>query len=183
MRLTVLLTLLPATTAFAVPSRHRNVASLHSTAEDTETQLQVPSDVAQAAIHAVEVANESIPTHAEKPATPQFSTPAESENAKFQCDDTVQFWIDYNIDGHMEAQDYIRNAVDVSNRFLNKGSEARNYWLRHNARTGYFFTNAALGTAASQLHERLRSKDVPADGFASSMAQPQVISRLLAEAA
>merc|ERR1712238_120029 len=81
------------------------------------------------------------------------------------------------------AEDYTRGALDVSNRFSNKGGEAMSYWIRHNVRTGYFFTNAALGIAASQLYERLRSKDKLENNFASNFAQPLVFSRMLAEVA
>jgi ubiquinone/menaquinone biosynthesis C-methylase UbiE len=184
MRLTALFALLTTATAFVVPSCRRNVA-LHSTpaAVDSETQIQSSSASVAEPLDKVKVANEPTPAHAETPPTPQSFTPAESENTKFQCDNTVQFWIDFNRDGQMEAPDYIRNVVEVSDRFLNKGGEAMSYWLRHNVRTGYFLTNAVLGTVASQLHERLRSKDVPDDSFATRLGKSNVVSRLLAEGA
>ena len=52
---------------------------------------------------------------------------------------------------------------------------------RHTARSGYFATNAILGTAASTIHERLRNKDIPENGFTQSIFRSQVLSRLVLE--
>ena len=84
---------------------------------------------------------------------------AEYENGKFECNDGVEFWMNYNRNGKYELEDYARVTTDVSSRFFSEGGGALSYWLRHTARSGYFISNAALGTLSSQLHERLRSKE------------------------
>jgi len=122
----------------------------------------------------------------------QFASPAEYENTRFVCDETVQLWQDLNRDGSMEASDMIQEIANVANRFVGKGGDALNYWLRHNARTGYFLTNAALGTIGSGLHERLVNNnngdnngdgEGKAKGFIETLAQPKVVSRLFMETA
>lgn len=105
-------------------------------------------------------------------------SPAEYENERFQCDENVEFWRNFNKNADYEEQDFIRVASEVSNRFLMKGGEALNYWLRHTARTGYFASNAALGILFSQAHERLRSSDSEGN-FANSV--PSFAPRLLSE--
>lgn len=107
--------------------------------------------------------------------------PAEYENSRFVCDDSVKFWMDYNKDGTYEEGDYLNDIVGVSERFISKGPEAIGYWLRHNARTGYFCTNAVLGTLSSQLYERLGSNQTPKESFVDSISNGKVISRMMAE--
>lgn len=110
-----------------------------------------------------------------------FSSPAEYENDRFQCDDNVYFWRDYNREGLYETQDYMKEINNVSNRFLRRGGGALNYWIRHNIRTGYFFTNAALGVLSSQVLERIRSKEVSENSFTGNLATSATLTRLTAE--
>lgn len=111
-----------------------------------------------------------------------LSSPAEYENSKFQCDDNVYFWRDYNREGLYETEDFIKEINDVSNRFLRKGGEAVNYWIRHSLRTGYFSTNAVLGVLTSQFLERIRSQEVHENSFTGNLATSATLTRLVAEA-
>lgn len=96
-------------------------------------------------------------------------SPGEEENKKFVCnDDTVEFWKEFNRDGTYETENFIAVLTDVSNRFLTLGGEALGYWSRHTARSGYFVTNAALGTISSQLHERIIRRSSLRNDSASS---------------
>ena len=174
-RIYALFSLITSASAFVVPFQHRKTATFLSSITTENIETQISSNAVAAQPRHVTVTTDDVVS--------SFSTPAEYENSVFQCDETVNFWIDFNRDGSMTAEDYTRGALDVSNRFRNKGGEAMSYWIRHNVRTGYFFTNAALGLAASQLYERLRSKDKLENNFASNFAQPLVFSRMLAEVA
>jgi len=174
MRIYALFSLIISASAFVVPSQHRTAKSLSSTTTES-IETQISSNTVAAHPPDFTITPDDVVS--------SFSTPAEYENSVFQCDESVNFWTDFNRDGSMTAEDYMRGAMDVSNRFRNKGGEAMSYWIRHNVRTGYFFTNAALGTVVSQFYERLRSKDKLENNFASTLAQPLVISRMLAEVA
>ncbi len=112
-----------------------------------------------------------------------FASPAAYENTKFKCEDSVEFWMNLNRDGKMGSSDMLQEVTKVANSFVSKGGDALYYWLRHNARTGYFVTNAALGTVGSTLHERLRGLDQPdsGTGFVETLTKPEVISRMLME--
>jgi len=119
---------------------------------------------------------------------PEYKSPGEFENTKFQCDENVKVWADLNRDGTMEPSDRIAEIVKIGNRFASKGGEALNYWLRHNIRTGYFVSNSAFGVFGSSLHERLVGQKGNNDNnnaswdFLKNPAQPEVISRILLEA-
>lgn len=129
----------------------------------------------------------------ENPDNMKYASPAEYENGKFQCDENVQFWRDLNRDGSMESSEMMQEVANVANSFRRKGGDAVNYWLRHNARTGYFLGNGVLGTVGSALHERLvknsndkeggASESTPSGGFIQTLAQPAVVSRLLLDVA
>ena len=94
----------------------------------------------------------------------------------------MRFWRDFNPVGRYGTREYAAAIAAVSRRFVARGGGARDYWLRHGARTGYFFANAALGTVSSQLSERLRRGGDPARGnFASGLARADTVARLVAE--
>jgi len=112
-----------------------------------------------------------------------FSSPAEYDKSKFQLDDRVQFWIDYNRNGTMTEEDFQSTIAGVAGRFSAGGNDARQYWLRHLSRTGYFFANAALGSVASLVQQKLHSDGEGEDNFVKAMATSGVILRLLSEAA
>jgi ubiquinone/menaquinone biosynthesis C-methylase UbiE len=113
----------------------------------------------------------------------EYPTPASYENKIFTCDPSVTFWREYNIDNTMTETDFLQTISSVAQKFTSRGGEALNYWLRHNVRTGYFFSNAVLGISASRISFLLNSVEEPENGFTKVLAQPQVIVRLLAEAA
>ena len=109
---------------------------------------------------------------------------AEYENGKFECNDGVEFWMNYNRNGKYELEDYARVTTDVSSRFFSEGGGALSYWLRHTARSGYFISNAALGTLSSQLHERLRSKEPSESKVTNALpSAASALPRILAEVA
>ena len=203
MRLSFLFVLLTSTEAFISPSltsRHAVLpikSSVEGVGEKTgvvttinryDEEIQTSSSSssssgAQVAVATVEPpAPKDTGTSKDEDDFIRFSSPAEYEKSKFKCDDSVQFWRDFNGEGLYETQDFIREITDVSNRFVAKGGEALNYFLRHNARTGYFVTNAALGTLSSTLHERIRDRKVPEDSLTSTVTNSIVVSRLVAEA-
>ena len=113
----------------------------------------------------------------------QYPTPASYEQEHFTCDPSVSFWRDYNMDNTMTERDFIQRISSIAQKFTSKGGEAFQYWLRHNVRTGYFFSNAVLGVTASRISFALNSVEEPDNGFTKVLAQPQVVVRLLAEAA
>lgn len=113
-------------------------------------------------------------------------SPGEAENKKFVCnDDTVEFWKEFNRNGAYEREDFISVLTEVSNRFLTMGDEALGYWSRHTARSGYFFTNAALGSVSSQLHERFIRTDSSSSSNKKTFVDSAVeaLPRILAEVA
>jgi len=172
MKLPLLLSLVLPTGAFIVPfSRKHHASSPQSSFTET---IETQNDVTIGTTDVEQIVNKKTdPT--------KLSTPAEYENIKFQCDETVNFWMDFNRQGLYETQDYIKDMTDVSDRFFAKGGEALRYWIRHNARTGYFVTNAALGTISSQLYERLRSKDAPEPGGSFANRMTGAVPRILTE--
>lgn len=161
--------------AFGVQNVMHKKMSLASTVEAIEN-IELKADQPD-----VDFANPMQDINIEK--SVRFSSPAEYENSKFLCDKNVQLWKDYNSDGKYNESDYISDVSSITNRFIRKGGDALGYWVRHNARLGYFFTNGVIGTVSSKLHERLRSNDEPEDSFANNLATTKVISRMIAEAA
>jgi len=129
---------------------------------------------------AAETAQASSPT-----AVTELS-PAEMENSKFQCDETVQFWQDFQRSGFDSAEENTRELAAITSRFAAKGPDGIDFWMRHVARSGYFVTNAMLGTAGSTIHERLVGGDTANSqdpGFVAPLLNAPVVSRLMLEAA
>ena len=82
-------------------------------------------------------------------------TPGIQENSLFKCDDNVEYWSNFQLNGQWSAQDNLAEMANISRRFTASGDADKiAYWLKHVGRSGYFFTNAALGSIASGLHER-----------------------------
>lgn len=113
----------------------------------------------------------------------KYPTPASYERENFPCDTSVSFWKEYNMDNSMLERDFLEKIASISQKFVSRGGEALNYWMRHNIRTGYFFSNAVLGVMASRLSFVQNNVEEPDNGFTKVLAKPQVIVRLLAEAA
>ena len=56
-------------------------------------------------------------------------SPAEYENSRFECDETVEFWLNFQRLELSDARDNIRDVLNVANRFVGKGGDALSYWL------------------------------------------------------
>jgi ubiquinone/menaquinone biosynthesis C-methylase UbiE len=113
-------------------------------------------------------------------------SPAEIENGKFDCEDNVKFWQDFQRNGFESTQENAQQLAAVASRFVAKGPDGIDFWMRHVARSGYFTLNALLGTTGSSLHERLVGSDSadPNDkGFVGPLVNGPTVSRLMLEAA
>lgn len=123
-----------------------------------------------------------------------LTSPAQNENKIFTCpDDSVQYWQDFQSTGHLPIQNNIAEIANISRRFAtmdssnNQSSNAMSYFVRHVARSGYFFVNAALGTVASGLHQRFlvnnnnNNESEEKSGFLSNL-NTDIASRLILEA-
>lgn len=119
-------------------------------------------------------------------------SPAQLENEIFTCPDgSVQYWQDFQSTGHLPVQSNLAEITNISRRFAtmdssNNQSNAISYFVRHVARSGYFFVNAALGTVASGLHQRFLVNNNNDDGeeksgFLSNL-NSDIASRLILEA-
>ena len=78
----------------------------------------------------------------------------ERKNLKFQCDPYVDYWMTFDVPPEL-AWSRIQEIVTPYLRGDNTNTKARSYWLYHAARSGYFGTNAVVGTIAHVLHERI----------------------------
>lgn len=56
-------------------------------------------------------------------------SPAEYENTRFECDPSVEFWMNFQKDGLYEANENLSEVVNVANRFASKGGDALSYWF------------------------------------------------------
>ena len=55
--------------------------------------------------------------------------PGMAENAKFQCEESVKFWQEFQRDGFWSAQENLLELGNVGARFAQMGPEALGYWL------------------------------------------------------
>ena len=55
--------------------------------------------------------------------------PGMAENAKFQCEESVGFWQEFQRDGFWSAQENLRELGNVGTRFAQMGPEALSHWL------------------------------------------------------
>ena len=55
--------------------------------------------------------------------------PGMAENAKFQCEESVEFWQEFQRDGFWSAQENLRELGNVGTRFDQMGPEALSHWL------------------------------------------------------
>jgi len=185
MKVIFLLFLLSPSEAFTTPwTEHNHAVRLFSTREAIdEKQIDELLRYKETGNVAPDSQTQRLKSKFENSVIPNFklfSSPAEYENTKFKCDDSVYFWRDYNREGLYEQKDYIKEINDVSNRFVTKGGDALNYWIRHNIRTGYFVSNAVLGVLSSKFLERVSSQGVP--GIANDFVSTDALSILTAEA-
>ena len=121
-----LTTLLHRCVAFSVlPPQTSRVSSSHL----FETSLtEIATSDEEEDITVSEVAPPS-PTTPPQQQQLEQQTPAEYENSKFDCDDSVEFWRNFQKDGLFEANENLREVVNVANRFASKGGDALSYWL------------------------------------------------------
>ena len=78
-----------------------------------------------------------------------------AENEKFQCDESVKMWQDFQASGFASSQENFDQMHQVASRFASMGPEAAQFFAKHVGRSSYFLANALLGSTAFQLHERL----------------------------
>eukprot|EP00986_Skeletonema_menzelii_P021390 scaffold34360_cov177-Skeletonema_menzelii.AAC.2 len=123
---------------------------------------------------------------ADKPLSPSSGL---DENNLFKCDDSVEFWRNFQIDGFQSAQENLVELSNISRRFItSQDPDAISYWVKHVGRSCYFFGNAALGSIASGLHERFVANNNNSDGKDSKgIVLPfdinsSIVTRLLLEA-
>ena len=114
MRLLLLFIVTPISLGFIIPSTPTTFSKyLSSTTSSIET-LEVK-----------EFGN----NNNETAATLLLLSPAEYENTRFHCDSSVGFWKDFQSTGLKDAQDNVREIINVANRFVGKGGDALDYWL------------------------------------------------------
>lgn len=56
-------------------------------------------------------------------------SPGLDDDGKFECDDSVRFWRDFQVDGFATAQENARSLAEVSGRFANLGPDGLSYWV------------------------------------------------------
>lgn len=87
------------------------------------------------------------------------------EDDLFQCDDSVEYWKQFESMGNEKNVESMREILSRQQLLPSltdndkQQSLARAYWASHLFRSSYFSVNAALGSIASDLHERLIAKD------------------------
>jgi len=132
----------------------RNTPLLHTSTTSANEAQYTEASVFEAQTVAAVISNDfkSASNDFKSASIEKYENPAEYERIKFQCDDSVEFWHNFNKDSTMEDSDFLRIIYEVSNRFVDKGPEAVSYWLRHmGLRTGYFISNVLLVALVSQF--------------------------------
>lgn len=94
--------------------------------------------------------NEKTDVTASDPSPPR---PGADENVIFQCDETVEFWREFQKNGLESTEQNLPAIANVASDFLDKGPNAISYWVRHVGRSGYFVGNAFLANIGFNLHE------------------------------
>lgn len=98
-------------------------------------------------------------------ATAGLVTPGLTENAKFLCHSSVARWQNFQRNGPAAATDNLREAASIASSIVSKGGTS--YAAAHGLRTSYFLANAAAGTLASDIHERIRGQSAGGGGVSS----------------
>ncbi|KAL3938586.1 MAG: hypothetical protein SGBAC_006527, partial [Bacillariaceae sp.] len=83
--------------------------------------------------------------------TPLLQSPGLREDDVFDCDESVQFWKEFQSEGN---DGNLQRLLQILREEANVDNLARAYWTSHLLRTGYFSMNAALGSVLSDVHER-----------------------------
>ena len=84
------------------------------------------------------------------------SAPGVAEDSVFITDASVKIWKEFQRDGPADAAENLREIAAIASRIATQGADGLTYALAHGLRTGYFAVNAALGTLAFELNDRLR---------------------------
>jgi hypothetical protein len=117
---------------------------------------------------------------------PSSQAPGSTENNKFQCDESVRMWRDFQASGFSSTEENLDQMRQVAARFASMGPESRQFFAKHLGRSSYFIFNAILGSTAYQLHERLVRRDQVlddmVDGILPMNINTQMASRLILEA-
>lgn len=122
MRLLLLFIVTPISLGFIIPSTPTTFSKyLSSTTSSIET-LEVNNNDD-------DISEEFGNNNNETSATLLLLSPAEYENTRFHCDSSVEFWKDFQSTGLKDAQDNVREIINVANRFVGKGGDALDYWL------------------------------------------------------
>lgn len=74
-------------------------------------------------------ATESLKGDVVSPGDAGAQKPGMAENAKFRCDQSVEFWRSFQEDGFWSAQENLRELGNVGTRFAQIGPEALSHWL------------------------------------------------------
>jgi hypothetical protein len=82
--------------------------------------------------------------------------PGVAEDSVFITDASVKIWKEFQRDGPADAAENLREVAAIASRIATQGADGLTYALAHGLRTGYFAFNAALGTLAFELNDRLR---------------------------
>lgn len=109
-------------------------------------------------------------------------SPVEIENEKFDCDESVAFWREFQIDGFDSAEQNLQNLAQVAAKFA-QNPESLDYFLRHGGRTAYFISNAILGNVGFRLHELVVNRENTEGVFEYMIRDPSVVSRIFLECA
>ena len=113
--------------------------------------------------------------------------PGRTENEKFRCDESVEFWKTFRSLGNAKNLDRARSIIAKHVLSESSNDESRAYWLSHVLRTSYFVTNAVAGLVGHDLYERFLS-DKPRNDVSSSNSRLSLFlktdagTRLIAEA-
>ena len=81
--------------------------------------------------------------------------PGVAEDSVFITDASVKIWKEFQRDGPADAAENLREVAAIASRIATQGADGLTYALAHGLRTGYFAVNAALGTLAFELNDRL----------------------------
>lgn len=123
---------------------------------------------------------------------PPTTTVGQSEQSKFICDESVKLWEEFQKDGPATAADNLRETAAVFARIASTPQGAA-YAAAAGLRSGYFATNAILGTFAFELSQRIKEGSEGGAGGLVNVAgfgnmgglgvDGDIASRLLLEAA
>jgi hypothetical protein len=169
----------------------QDVDAFITTPIGSPTRMIVPaSTLGASTMEAPTVTNTKLEDPTTTSATTTTMPPGMAENAKFDCDESVAMWRDFQAAGFGTLEDNLNDMSRVANRFAAMGPQAQSFFLKHLGRSAYFVVNALLGTTAFQLHERfVRGKDESDDNWGMrrdstlpSNIDSDISSRLLLEA-